>query len=123
MHPLRLLLDQNIVPEIAVWLRMEYPDWDTQHVADAGLSGAMDRDIYRFAQGERRIVITFDEDFADARMFPLGAHHGVIRLRVWPTTVEATKAALTRLFTSGASLPGNLVIVDNQKIRVRSAKL
>jgi hypothetical protein len=28
------------------------------------------------------IVITFDEDFGDTRMCPVGSHAGVIRLRV-----------------------------------------
>lgn len=66
-------------------------------------------------------MVTYDEDFADARMYPLGNHRGVIQLRVWPTTVEQTQDALGRLLDQ---LPEsdwrcNLIIVDNRKIRVR----
>ena len=66
-------------------------------------------------------MITFDEDFADARMYPVGSHAGVVRLRVWPATIENTEAALARLFDSVAEeeLRGSLVIVDQTKIRVR----
>ena len=73
------------------------------------------------AQQNRPILITFDEDFADRRMFPLGKHCGVIRLRVWPTTVEETQSGLARLLESvrDQDLTGSLVILDNHGIRVR----
>jgi predicted nuclease of predicted toxin-antitoxin system len=69
------------------------------------------------------IVITFDEDFADARMFPVGPHCGVIRLRVWPTTLETTRAALDRVLAEvpETALRGSLVIVDESPIRIRRA--
>ncbi len=71
-----------------------------------------------WAQADSSIVITFDEDFADARMFPVGSHQGVIRLRVWPTTIEKTEEALDRLLAevSEQDLPGSLVIVDDRRI-------
>ncbi|MBX9602017.1 MAG: DUF5615 family PIN-like protein [Bryobacteraceae bacterium] len=90
-----------------------------------GLSGATDQAIFQRAQSDHFIVVTFDEDFAAARMFPVGSHAGVIRLRVWPTTVENTQAALARLLESvpEEDLSGSLVIVDDSKIRVkRSAR-
>ena len=65
--------------------------------------------------------ITFDEDFADTRMYSVGSHAGVIRLRVWPTTIEEIEAALVRLLesTEDDRLPGSLVIVDRERIRIR----
>ena len=85
--------------------------------------GATDRVIFDWAQEGGWIVVTFDEDFADARMFPVGSHAGVIRLRVWPTTIEATAEGLRRVFAlvTDEDLPGSLVIVDDQRIRVRRA--
>ena len=73
------------------------------------------------AQDNQAIVITFDEDFADLRTFPVG-HAGVIRLRVWPTTIEETQDGLSRLFAevSVDEIEGALVIVDRTKIRIRS---
>jgi hypothetical protein len=54
-------------------------------------------------------------------MYPAGSHAGVVRLRVWPTTIEETETALRRLFESvpDEELLGSLVIVDREKIRVR----
>ncbi len=86
------LLDENIPPATANYLSRKRPDWTVRHVRDIGLRGASDKVIFDWAQKNNFIVITFDEDFADARMFPAGTHNGVIRLRVWPTTVEAVEA-------------------------------
>jgi hypothetical protein len=63
----------------------------------------------------------YDEDFADARMFPVGSHCGVIRLRVWPTTIEKTESALQRVINEleEDDLRGSLVIVDEARIRIR----
>lgn len=120
-QPLHLLLDQNIPEEIVPWLRTRQPGWRITHVKEIKLEGRPDPEIFRWAQVNRAIVISYDEDFADARSFPLGSHHGVVRLRVWPTTVEMTEAALERLFTQvpPSDLIGSLVIIDNQKIRLR----
>ena len=92
-----------------------------RHVVDVGLDGATDEAIFLWAQRDQSIVITYDEDFADARMFPAGSHAGVVRLRVFPTTIENTEAALSRLFDSVAEedLQGALVIIDQAKIRIR----
>jgi hypothetical protein len=72
-------------------------------------------------QARQAIVLTFDEDFSDARMYPAGSHAGVIRLRIWPTTIEDTESALERMLAAvpDAELAGSLVIVYNQRIRVR----
>jgi predicted nuclease of predicted toxin-antitoxin system len=86
-----------------------------------GLAGRSDSEVFRWAQASGAIVITYDEDFADARLFPLGSHHGIARLRVWPTTAEMTQTALERLLTQvpEVDIIDNLVIVDANKIRLR----
>lgn len=97
------------------------PLWVIRHVKDLGLEGQADEVIYRWAQQEQAIMLTFDEDFADSRTYPLGRHHGVIRFRVWPTTIEKTVDALNRLLNQLPSEEwrSSLIIIDNQKIRVR----
>jgi predicted nuclease of predicted toxin-antitoxin system len=100
---------------------LQKPGWEVYHVTELGLQGSSDRSVYVWAQQHLAVVITYDEDFADARYFPLGQHCGVVRLRVWPTTTEATVEALARLLSlvDAGDLPGSLVIVDNHKIRLR----
>ena len=45
------------------------------------------------------MIVPFDEDFADGRSFPAQRHYGIVRLRVWPTTIEETQQALVRLIS------------------------
>jgi hypothetical protein len=54
-------------------------------------------------------------------MFPLGSHCGVVRLRVWPTTVEVTLAAIQRLLENvpETDLAGSLIIIGIGTIRLR----
>jgi predicted nuclease of predicted toxin-antitoxin system len=116
-----LLLDQNVPVAVAVWLAGRTSGWRVAHVNDLGLAGRPDSVIFSWAQEHRAIVITFDEDFADARFQSLGQHCGVVRLRVWPTSTDATIDALERLI---GALPaddwaGALIIVDNRRIRIR----
>src|SRR5256885_6996970 len=112
--PLRVLLDQNIPREVLAWLKERKPSWICSHTSEIGMSGAPDPEIFRWAQTNGYIIVTFDEDFADTRTFALGAHFGIVRLRVWPTTAEATCNALSRLTAAvaDADLAGSLVIVD-----------
>jgi predicted nuclease of predicted toxin-antitoxin system len=118
---LRILLDQNVPLATAEWLRERQPGWHVDHVNELGFAGKPDEFVYRWAQENRSLVITFDEHFADARFHPLGRHHGVVRLRIWPTTVEATIEALARLLehVPAANWSRSLIIIDNKKIRVR----
>lgn len=79
------------------------------------------KEVFAWAQQHQAVIVTFDEDFADRRSFPLGKHYGIIRLRIWPTTVEETQLALERLLreVSDQELCHALVIVGRTRIRVR----
>ena len=118
---LRVLLDQNVPRAVAGWLRKVRPLWRVWHTAEVGLNAKPDSEIFAWAQVSGALIITFDEDFADRRMCPPGRHCGVIRLRVWPTTVEETESALERLLETvpDEDLVGSLIIIDARRIRIR----
>lgn len=118
---LTVLLDQNVPRAIAHWLRVRRTRWTIYHTSDVALSGQPDEEIFVWAQQRHAVIITFDEDFADQRTFPIGSHAGIIRLRVWPTSIEETQDALERLLADvpDTELAGALVIIDREAIRVR----
>lgn len=118
---LTVLLDQNVPRAIAHWLRVRRTRWTIYHTSDVALSGRPDEEIFAWAQQRHTVIITFDEDFADQRTFPIGSHAGIIRLRVWPTSIEETQDALERLLADvpDTELAGALVIIDREAIRVR----
>ena len=118
---LNILLDQNIPQSVSGWLKGKLTDCKITHVNELGFQGRTDEFLYLWAQKNNTIIVTYDEDFADARFYPLGEHHGIIRLRVWPTTIEQTQSAMDRLIID---VPpkiwrNSLIIIDNSKIRVR----
>ena len=119
-----MLLDQNVPRAVGLWLMTLRPSWHVTDVYDAGLAGESDEHILAWAQGNNAVVVTFDEDFADLRMLAGRKHSGVVRLRVWPTTIEEAQAALSRLLEAvpDEDLPGALVVVDNKRIRVRRSQ-
>lgn len=119
---LRVLLDQNIPREMVARLKRLRPAWQVFHTSHVSLQGASDLTIFEWAQNNGYLVVTFDADFADRRGFAASQHQGIIRLRVWPTTVEEAEQALGRLLESvnDQELAGALVIVGRRHIRVRS---
>lgn len=56
MNPLKLLVDENLSPQIAVTLRAE--GFDVVHVRDRGLNAASDRELFDRAFVEDRLVVT-----------------------------------------------------------------
>ena len=80
------------------FVRKRKPHWNVRHVNDVGLRGAGDDFIFRWAQTDVSVIVTFDEDFADARMYPAGSDADVVGLREWPTTIENAELALARMF-------------------------
>ena len=118
---LRILLDQNVPLAIGEWLRKQQPSWRVDHVNELGFAGKSDEFLYSWAQDNHCLIITFDEHFADARFYPLGRHYGVVRLRIWPTTITATIEGLSRLLENvpASNWSHSLIIIDNNKIRLR----
>lgn len=123
-NPLTVLLDQNVPRPVTAWLQGLKSSWKVHHAIEVGLAGKDDHKVFEWAQIHQAVIITFDEDFGDQRSFPIGQHHGIIRLRIWPTTIEETQRALERLLAkvSDDELLGSLVIIDRTRIRVRSRK-
>ncbi|MDH5721645.1 MAG: DUF5615 family PIN-like protein [Spirochaetia bacterium] len=118
---LKILLDQNIPFEIAGFIKSEKENWEVTHTLKIYLSTKKDSEIFSWAQENNYLIITFDEDFADQKSFPVNKHCGIIRLKVWPTIIEEVKIALKRLFEkfSDEEIYGSLIIIDKNKIKLR----
>jgi predicted nuclease of predicted toxin-antitoxin system len=83
-----LLFDQNLSRRLVALLAAEYPG--SEHVATAGLSGADDMIIWRYAASRGLIVTSKDSDFRHLALLH-GPPPKVIWLRVGngPTAVVA----------------------------------
>lgn len=60
-------------------------------VLEAGLSGAADEQVLRFAIQNGRVLVTLDADFANVIRFPPEQAMGILRSKVHPATEEAIR--------------------------------
>ena len=77
---MRFKTDENLHPELAVFLRENGHDALT--VWDEELRGHPDADVAAACQSEQRDLITLDTGFADIRIYPPRRYAGLIVLRV-----------------------------------------
>ncbi|MBN1798575.1 MAG: DUF5615 family PIN-like protein [Spirochaetales bacterium] len=102
------------------WLETIKPDCEIFHTTEINFETATDEDIFSIAQEKKALIITFDEDFTDIRIFKQ-PHYGVVRLNMWPITVEEIKKVFERLFKEikDDEINNSLIIIDRNKIRIR----
>jgi predicted nuclease of predicted toxin-antitoxin system len=119
---LSFLLDANISPETAVYLRGF--GCDAKSLIEEGLGFIEDSAVAALARQERRILVTFDLDFGEIYYFSAKKKFGVIVLRFGDQRVEAVNERL-RQFLSGRAdlLKGagrKLIILSESNIRIIS---
>lgn len=90
---LKFLLDANLSPETAEAIREL--GYNTRSIQEEGLGELSDEEIVELAKREKRIIITFDQDLADAWYFREHGKVGVILLRTHLQTVEHLESVLT----------------------------
>ena len=96
-------------------------DHDVETVADDGLLGADDATVSRAAAAEDRLLITLDRGFGDLRMYPPGAHAGILVLRLNDHSLPGVKAALERLLQDIVlvDLAGCVAVFRDGDLRIR----
>lgn len=119
---MRFKLDENMPADLAV--RLREAGHDAESVADEGLSGAADSPVLAAATAERRILMTFDLDFADVRHYPPGTYAGIVVFRLEDQRWQSLQGPLERPLSSGRvkTLDQGLAVVDETRVRFRRPK-
>jgi predicted nuclease of predicted toxin-antitoxin system len=116
---MRFLLDMNLPPAMADWLRSE--GHDAVHVREMGLADLPDRDVFARAVEDRRIVVTFDLDFSEIVGLGGATGSGVVLLRLRLVRQrylrERLRAGIAE--TAKALEAGAIVVVEDARIRIR----
>ena len=117
---MRLLLDENLSGRHAVRLRKG--GHDAVAVTEEGLNGASDPLVRSAAIQSDRVLVTLDGDFGNIIRYPPQGTPGVVWLRLHPPTESKIEQALDRCLSklSTEDLRGKLVVVDEDKIRLRA---
>jgi len=86
------------------------------------LGEASDEDLWKLSVSEKRILITFDLDFADVREDPHRFGPGIIIFRTRSTKSATVNARLQYIFDhySEEELQGKIIIITEIRIRFRS---
>jgi predicted nuclease of predicted toxin-antitoxin system len=117
---LKLKIDENLPNGCAGILRGEGFEADT--VTDERLTGAEDSAIALKAQGEGRVLITLDLDFANIRAYPPAEYAGIIVVRSKSQDKRSVVALMHRiaLALTNRTPVGELWIVEPDRIRFRA---
>ena len=95
---------------------------DAIHARDAGLQGASDYVVFRYAQTRNAALITEDVGFGDIRRYPVGKHAGIIVLRIPETIAYGARVERVLEVVRGeleAGLFGCLLVADLTTVRRR----
>ena len=115
----RFKLDENLPRDAGALLRDAGHDVKT--VLEERLEGNPDPKVLEACRGESRVLITFDLDFSDIRLYPPASHSGVWVLRPHPQSIDNTlvllKGALVALETE--SVHARLWIIEPGQVRIR----
>jgi predicted nuclease of predicted toxin-antitoxin system len=115
---MRLLLDMNLPPALAEWLRGE--GHDAVHVSEAGFGELPDSAIFERAVADHRVVVTFDLDFGELAVPGLW-HAGVILFRLRTARRDHLQERLRVVIAQAGQAveAGAIVLVEDSRIRIR----
>ncbi len=116
---MRFLVDMNLATDVAVWLRTQ--GHDAVHLRELGLQKLGDQAVLAKAVAEKRVVLTFDLDFADLAAAAGEARAAVILLRLRSARTARILDRLRDVLASTAQAleTGAIVIVEDTRLRIR----
>jgi len=117
--PALFKLDENLPRDAEAFLREAGHDVHT--VLDEHLGGNSDPKVFDAARAENRILVTFDLDFSDIRLYPPESHSGIWVLRAHTQSIENALALLRGALVVLGTEPahGRLWFVEPERIRIR----
>jgi predicted nuclease of predicted toxin-antitoxin system len=112
------LVDENLPVDVAELLRHE--DHDVTYLPHTGHRGASDKEVWRLAAREERIIVTRDLDFPIPES---PGPSGLILVRVPDTFTRKQIAGVMSEFIASAAfqeVAGTITVVSPGRVRVRN---
>jgi len=114
-------LDANLSPITSEFLRNL--GFDTTSIIEEKLYYLSDEEVVKEAKNEGRMIVTFDQDFADLWYFREKGKLGIVRIRTKNQTPEHVNEILKKFFDdpkSSVDLNGRLVVIRETGFRIVS---
>ncbi len=112
---MRLLFDENLHNKVAEHFADTYEVTKVSSV----IRGAPDSRVAQLAEEMNAILITQDKDFGSILLSAASKIPGVILLRISSVIPEDTIAAIKKAFDELGTAEGKLVVIEDNRIRVR----
>ncbi len=117
---MRFLLDENISPKTAEFLRSL--GVDAIHAIEAKLKGKSDPELYEYCKSKKRVLVTFDHEFGFEYLSRKDLQ-GLVIVRIHPQTLENLHPILKNFFMEvkkgRIEVKHRIVVVENDRIRIR----
>jgi len=117
----KFLLDANLSPITAEFLRNL--NFDTTSIIEQKLHILSDEEVVKIAKKEGRIIMTFDQDFADLWYFREKGKIGIVHMRTKNQTPENVNEILKKFFGDpklSINLNNKLTVVKETGFRIIS---
>lgn len=115
---MRFKFDENLPTEMASLF--EVAGHDSVTVFDQRMNGAADPDLAAACLLESRVIVTLDMDFTDIRVYPPQSYSGIVVIRPSRQSRDhLLEIGSTLLGELTDSMPGQLWIVEESRIRIR----
>jgi predicted nuclease of predicted toxin-antitoxin system len=117
--PMRFLCDMGVSTTVAAWLRDN--GHDATHLRDEGLQRLPNGEIFAKAHAEKRVVLTFDLDFAEIAAASGRTLPSVVVFRLHNARSQLVISRLGRVLeeSSDALTGGAIITVEDFRHRVR----
>lgn len=119
---MKMFANENLFDPVIDYLRSI--GHDVLSLREAGLSGISDDEVYKLACKEKYVIITMDKDFSRMFRFPPKACGGIIVVKIYRRTIDATLGIFKKFFEEikEEDIKNNLVIITPEGIRTRRTK-
>ena len=115
----RFKLDENLPRDAEALLRNAGHEAD--NALEEGLGGSTDAQVLDACRSGSRVLVTFDLDFANIRLYPPASHPGIWVLRPATQSVESTLALLRAALglLDKEVTQNRLWIIEEGRVRIR----
>lgn len=116
---MKFKLDENMPGALVQLLIEARHDVATAH--EEGLGGSDNPPLLAAATAEGRVLLTFDQDFADVRRYPPASHAGIVVFRLKDQRWRTLEPAARNLLSSRdlATVGSGLTVVQAGRVRHR----
>lgn len=114
---MKLKLDENMPARLARVFAQHGHDVET--VAEEGLAGHPDSEVWEAAKSEGRMLVTQDLDFSDIRRFESGTHPGLVLVRLRAPGGNELLKKVGAIVGEISNWAGCFVVLTDHKIRIK----